>query len=157
MFRYTLILTPPINEPLPLTLQNYVMELLLTLETAVDYTTDEQTGDQPADDDKEIAVESTSVSPVPVLPQMGSNTVSHALSALDVSVMAAAATCPTQNKPSQSICLYHVISCDMVCFHSGPVRSRTPHRHSRGPSITRINDIIADHTPLQSNDATVSK
>ena len=85
-------------------LQNYVMELLLTLETAVDYTTDEQSGDHTTDDDKdkEIAVESTSVSPVPVLPQTGSTTVSHALSALDVSVMAAAATCPTQTKPSQS-------------------------------------------------------
>ena len=129
------------------------MELLLTLETAVDYTTDDQ--DQTAaDDDKEIAVESTSVSPVPVAPQMGSNTVSHALSALDVNVMAAAATCPTQTKPPQSRDLYHVISCDTV--YAGPVRSRTPHRHSRGPSITRINDIIADHTPLQSHDATVS-
>ena len=150
----------PINEPLPLMLQNYVMELLLTLETAVDYTTDEQSGDQTADDDKdkEVAVESTSVSPVPILPQTGSNTVSHALSALDVSVMAAAATCPTQIKPSQSMCCwYHVMSCDLLMLHSGPVRSRTPHRHSRGPSITRINDIIADHTPLQSHDATVSQ
>ena len=97
-------------------LQNYVMELLLTLEIAVDYTTDEQVGDQqpPADDDKEVAIQSTSVSPVPIAPQMGSNTVTHALSALDVNVMAAAATCPTQTKPSASMCLLHVISCDAV-------------------------------------------
>ena len=97
-------------------LQNYVMELLLTLEIAVDYTTDEQVADQqpPVDDDKEIAIQSTSVSPVPIVPQMGSNTVSHALSALDVNVMAAAATCPTQTKPSASMCLHHVISCDAV-------------------------------------------
>lgn len=135
-------------------LQNYVMELLLTLEIAVDYTTDEQVGDQQPPVDEEIAIQSTSVSPVPVAPQMGSNTVNHALSALDVNVMAAAATCPTQTKPSASMCLHHVISCDAV--HSGPSRSRTPHRHSRGPSITRISDIIADHTPLQSHDATVS-
>lgn len=104
-------------------LQNYVMELLLTLETAVDYTTDEQSGDHTADDDKdkEIAVESTSVSPIPVLPQTGSTTVSHALSALDVSVMAAAATCPTQTKPSQSTsCWYHVMSCDLVMLSLRP-------------------------------------
>lgn len=93
------------------------MELLLTLETAVDYTVDEQTGEQQslvADDDKEIAVQSTSVSPVPVAPQIGSNTVSQALSALDVNVMAAAATCPTQTKPSASMCLHHVMSCDTI-------------------------------------------
>ena len=97
-------------------LQNYVMELLLTLEIAVDYTVDDQGGDQQAsvDDDKEIATESTSVSPVPMAPQMGSTTVSHALSALDVNVMAAAATCPTQTKPSASMCLHHVMSCDAV-------------------------------------------
>ena len=115
--------------PSPLMLQNYVMELLLTLETAVDYTTDEQSGDQTADDDKEkeVAVESTSVSPVPVLPQTGSNTVSHALSALDVSVMAAAATCPTQIKPSQSMCCqYHVMSCDLVTFRSCSFTDTTP-------------------------------
>lgn len=88
------------------------MELLLTLEIAVDYTTDEQTYQQPpVDDDKEVAIESTSVSPVPMAPQMGSNTVSHALSALDVNVMAAATTCPTQTKPSASMCF---VSCDLM-------------------------------------------
>ena len=88
------------------------MELLLTLETAVDYTTDDQAGElqPPTEDDKEVAIESSSVSPVPVAPQMGSNTVTHALSALDVNVMAAAATCPTQTKPSASMFCHHVIS-----------------------------------------------
>ena len=98
-------------------LQNYVMELLLTLETAVDYTTDDQPGEQqpPTEEDKELAIESTSVSPVPVAPQMGTNTVTHALSALDVNVMAAAATCPTQTKPSASMLRHHVISCYAPC------------------------------------------
>jgi len=89
------------------------MELLLTLEIAVDYTTDEQADQQPPIDDdiKEVAIEGTSVSPVPMVTQMGSNSVSHALSALDVNVMAAAATCPTQTKPSASMCF---VSCDLM-------------------------------------------
>ena len=93
------------------------MELLLTLETAVDYTMDEQADQQilMVDEDKEIATQSSSVSPLPIPPQTGSTTVSHALSALDMNVMAAAATCPTQTKPSASMCLHHVISCDVVC------------------------------------------
>ena len=32
---------------------------------------------------------------------------------------------------------------------------RVTHRHSRGPSITRINDIIADHASLTSQDSSV--
>ncbi|XP_065885600.1 protein furry homolog isoform X2 [Dysidea avara] len=116
--------------------QNYVMEILLTLETAVDYT-DEQLDQPPVDDDREVAMETSSVSPVPTTQsQVMSTTVSHALSALDVNVIAAAATSPSQNKMSTS-----------------PSRMRVTHRHSRGPSITRINDIIADHASLTSQDS----
>jgi len=81
------------------------MEILLTLETAVDYT-DEQM-DQPSfDDDRENAMETSSVSPVPTTQsQVMPSTVSHALSALDVNVIAAAATSPSQNKMSTSNCV----------------------------------------------------
>jgi len=86
------------------------MEILLTLETAVDYT-DEQMDQLPVDDDRENAMETSSVSPVPTTQsQIMPSTVSHALSALDVNVIAAAATSPSQNKLSTS----NFLSCPVV-------------------------------------------
>ena len=84
----------------------------------MDYT-DEQLDQPPVDDDREVAMETSSVSPVPTTQsQIMPSTVSHALSALDVNVIAAAATSPSQNKLSTSSCLCHFLSC---CVISLPV------------------------------------